>query len=590
MSTMNPVVLISCPNLPYFLGTFDTAHFRNWWRSAPFPDPLQYIKKGMHIYGRSHLCIAQRADGLWALYRSKNYGIDWQRVWLAAAGEMIYDIVLVTYGRAIMNTSTGFYETVNAGTSWTKVADLPAAPNAPAFYNIGGGDVLVCTDGRYIWRSADIARHWTQVCDMQQIQFPSAIYYSGTHKYTGPSLPAITGANGRVLAACGPFLIISEDAGLTWAYKLHWCQYNKNYASFYPPRSVVYDRLWPHSNVPKFLINQILVSSVDGPTGGDACFLVKYTDQYPVAGETELFSRVFKTFSATYAGYGYQKNWFFQYLFQQYISPQEGSQICAYDVPVTGAAYNDSLVFSAQTRADPASGQPIPSLKYSTDGGATWLDVDLESVQIGNSDGSPVSGGSMLDDNFARNTWSGPPCNNAGSWHYEELYRRQCLSYELELFLEQRKPVIETRQERIDALVSADHDKEQSTDALVEAEIPVRQQIDGTLEIVRPKEYHVTSFLEGIASNEQLLDSNVAASHTKNMQADACLWDNIETAYTLTSMLKKKRSAGYFCDTIIVVYKLMERLSDIERKSVQLLDIDVPDIPYLPYNSREESV
>ena len=45
MSTsMTPVVLVSLPNLPYLLGTFDTTSFKSWWRSAPFPDELVEIK------------------------------------------------------------------------------------------------------------------------------------------------------------------------------------------------------------------------------------------------------------------------------------------------------------------------------------------------------------------------------------------------------------------------------------------------------------------------------------------------------------------------------------------------------------------
>ena len=125
MSSMTPVALVSLPNLPYLLGTFDTQQFREWWRSAPFPDDLEDIKKGFHIYGRTHLVLAKRKDGRWAVYRSKNYGIDWERVWLAAEGEIIYDIVLITFGWAILNTSLGFYETTSAGKNWTLVLGLP---------------------------------------------------------------------------------------------------------------------------------------------------------------------------------------------------------------------------------------------------------------------------------------------------------------------------------------------------------------------------------------------------------------------------------------------------------------------------------
>lgn len=53
MSARTPVALIYLPNQPYLIGTFDTTNFTNWWRSKPFPDAIEFIKKGMHVYGRN---------------------------------------------------------------------------------------------------------------------------------------------------------------------------------------------------------------------------------------------------------------------------------------------------------------------------------------------------------------------------------------------------------------------------------------------------------------------------------------------------------------------------------------------------------
>jgi len=53
-----------------------------------------------------------------------------------------------------------------------------------------------------------------------------------------------------------------------------------------------------------------------------------------------------RTYSQVFMG-----NMFWRYLFQQYITPTEGSQISAYDLPVTGAAYNDKL--ASQHRQGP---------------------------------------------------------------------------------------------------------------------------------------------------------------------------------------------------------------------------------------------
>ena len=576
MSTsMTPVVLVSLPNLPYLLGTFDTTNFRQWWRSAPFPDDLEEIKKGFHIYGRSHLAIAKRKDGRWAIYRSKNYGIDWERVFLAAAGETIYDLVLITFGRAIMNTSLGFYETVNAGTSWSLVLGLPSAPNAPAFCNIGGGDVLMCTDGRYIWRSTNIARAWTQVCDMHAVgHLPTLHNY-----YTGLSIPTIAGACGRVLAANGPFLVRSDDGGLTWHYVAYWETYAGATGSP-PPHEIIYNRLY--TNPPGFLINQITVSSVDGVTGDDVCFLIKIDDIYPVAGTNTLFSRLFVTYTA-----GVYKNNYFKPIFQQYLTPSNGKQqVSCYDVPVTGANYNDRLAFSAQTRTDPVTGKSIPSLKYSADGGATWYDVDLNATQIGDPSNGGNYGGSIVDDNFAKLTWVAPACNNQGAYNFVELSRRQCQSYEMDAGVEKKN----TKSYQIGGTLVAHHTKSQNIDVITEATPAKPYNIDALAEGQVSKIYQIDRTLEGLVTKSHDLDAICVAGIPVNDWLDVLMWANIRKYYHLDAMLNGKIAKPYLVDAILVKDRLNEKLSTIEREMVQFLDIDVPGIPYAPLDSRQETL
>ncbi|MHB8123472.1 MAG: SpaA isopeptide-forming pilin-related protein [Desulfuromonadaceae bacterium] len=436
MSSMTPVVLVSLPNLPYLLGTFDTTQFRQWWRSAPFPDELENIKKGFHIYGRTHLALAQRKDGRWAVYRSKNYGIDWEGVFLGEAGEIIYDIVLITFGRAILNTSRGFFETVNAGTTWSLVLGVLAAPNAPAFCNIGGGDVLMCTDGRYIWRSTDIARSWTAVLDMRQVWHRK--YSTTLRQYTGPSLPCISGANGRVFVAHGPFLLRSDDGGLTFHIVIYWESSRALVGGLIPPEAVVWDRIWKKEEYltnPCFLISQILISSIDGPMGDDVVFCLKINDVRPVAGYTDLFAWTFKTWTSNPVS---MKNQHFKIIFQQYLTPSDsGNHLDSFEVAVLGQNYNDKLIFSAQTRID-AGGNRVPSLKYSVDGGENWIDIDITNIKIGDPEGGGNYGGSMMDDNFAKLTWVGPACCNSGHYDFIELSRRQCQSYEADVCVEKR--------------------------------------------------------------------------------------------------------------------------------------------------------
>lgn len=571
MSTMNPVVLISFPNLPYFIGTFDTTRFKIWWRSEPFPEAIQQIRKGMHIYGRSHLAIAQRTDGLWAVYRSKNYGIAWERVWLAAEGEEIYDIVLITFGRAIMNTSTGFYETVKAGTSWSKVADLPDAPNAPAFCNVGNGDVLFCTDGRYIWSSADIARSWTMVCDQQAISH-------GGRTYTGPSYPTIAGSCGQIVCAHGPFLTISPDGGTTWLSHKYWDMYR----SGSPPRSVVYDRL-PSNSKPSFLIKQLLLSSIDGPTPADVAMLLQSDDLLPMDKDGLLYSRTFKSTWIPAPGLG--QSW--KYMFQQLITPTESlQQLMGYDLPVTGQPYNDRLAFSAQTRLD-SSGQQVPSLKYSLDGGATWIDIDLQGIRMGTPEGVPVAGGSMLDENFAHITWGHGWCDNAGWWwQFSEIDRRQCQSFEQDVLIDGQG----LKDQSIDAIVSRNNSKSQSIDLLNERTNSQVQAADAELEGRASHLLKCDRLLEGIGTRPQQHDAVFSSAIDVPLEIDAGLWGNKRFRQRTDGLLQMKLSAPQLCDVVLVHFKLGERLAKIERTFPQVFDLDIPHVPTGPYDSRKETL
>lgn len=574
MTSQTPVVLVSLPNLPYLLGTFDTTRFRTWWRSAPFPDDIENLKKGFHIYGRTHLAIARRKDGRWAIYRSKNYGVDWERVFLASAGEVIYDLVLITYGRAVMNTSLGFYETVNAGTTWNLVLGVPGgAPNAPAFCNIGGGDILMCTDGRYIWRSTDIARSWSLICDMTTLRHSN--YYGGICYYNGPSAACIAGANGRVLVSHGAFLVRSDDAGVSFGPVASW---ERGPGLYTPPRNLIYDRMWDRPQNPGFIITQLIISSVDGLQWKDVAFLAKIDDIVPVYGTSELFSWVLKTWA---------DNEYWKPVFQQYITPTvDGEHLCSYDVAVMGASYNDKLVFSAQTRID-STGRSVPSLKYSVDGGATWTDVDLDKVKVGDPSEGGVYYNSIIDDTFAKLTWTAPPCNNHRTFNYIELYHAQCQSYELDVGIK----TTSSESYQLDTIACSKHTKTEDMDVVIAKPSKSRPyNVDALAEGQGSKIYRIDRTLEGTATKEQELDAIIHADNHVDDMLDAHILANIKKQYHLGVLLKWRAAAPYSIDTILVRNRLNERLSGIEREIVQFVDIDVPTIPYSPLDSRKETL
>ena len=620
MSARTPVAIVHLPNQPFLLGTFDTTNFKNWWRSKPFPDEIQFIKKGFHIFGRTHLAIAKRADGRWAIYRSLNYGIDWERVFLAAEGEVIYEAIIIKFGWAIVNTSAGFYETVKAGRegSWTKVSNLPGATATPAFCNVGMGDVLLCTDGRYIWRSTDKARHWTLVCDQASIGFRGWYKVIDSWEkngfawtYGSPLTPAIAGANGEVICAYGPWITISSDAGENWTngwidqwgivWKNCWDGFFQAFEKLsetggpvFPPRSIIYDR-FPESatSPPKFVIKQILVSSVDGPTIEGVSYVIRVDDLVPVPGETRLFSRVFYVHHGQYH-HPTHNVWAddngptFHPKFQQFMSPDDNlNQLSAYETAIVGESGMSRVVVSAQTTVD-SNGNQVPSLKYSINGGKDWVTLTVSNLKVADENGLPLAGGAFLDDSYAKSVWVGSSCDNYGSWSYIDGKRTQCQSYEMDVEIEGEK-TLETEQ-KVDAIVVKIGEKDDSVDAIVAKDQPKPYDVDGFIEGPNTKTYRIDRGIEDEVERTDSVDAIVAKDKDVEDSLDALIQKNQRLLYRVAVGLHDQNSKSYLVGVKIVKSGLIKRLSRIERLSPQMLDLYLPYIPYNPYDSAWEYV
>jgi len=622
MSLRTPVAIINLPNQPFLLGTFDTTNFQNWWKSKPFPDEIQFIKKGFHVFGRTHLAIAKRADGRWAIYRSLNYGIDWERVFLAAEGEVIYEAIIIKFGWVIVNTSTGFYESVKAGKdgSWTKISSLPGASATPAFCNAGVGDVLLCTDGRYIWRSTDKARHWTLVCDQASVG-TRGWYKVNTElwdlegfawTYGSPLTPAIAGANGEVVCAYGPWITTSEDGGLHWNVgwiDIWWFHWKNCWDGFYkgfeklsetggpvfPPRDIIYDR-FPKSatSPPKFVIKQILVSSVSGPSIEDVSYVIRVDDLIPAPGETKLFSRVFYVHHGQYYHPVHDTTWVddpgptFHPKFQQFLSPDENlNQLSAYETAILGEPGMNRIVVSAQTTVD-SNGNPTPSLKYSINGGKDWVTITVSNLKVADENGLPMASGAFLDDTYAKSIWVSPACDNYGWWNYIEEERTQCQSYEMDVEIEGKK-TLETEQ-KVDAIVVKIGEKDDSVDAIVAKDQPKPYDVDALAEGVGSKTYRIDRGIEGEVERTESVDAIVAKDKDVEDSLDALIQKNQRLLYRVAVGLHDQNSKSYLVGVKIVKSGLIKRLSRIERLSPQMLDLYLPYVPYNPYDSAWEYV
>ena len=607
MSARTPVALIYLPNQPYLIGTFDTTNFTNWWKSKPFPDAIEFIKKGMHVYGRKHLTIAKRTDGRWAVYLSKNYGIEWERVFLAEVGEVIYEMILIKAGWIILNTSLGFYESVKAGSdgSWTQISELPGATAVPAFCNIGAGDILLCTDGRYIWRSTDKALTWTLVCDQRAIggrrlhKSSSGLNLGFAWTYGSPLTPAIAGANGEVLCAYGPFITMSRDYGLTWddyiPPSIGWVLLN-NWDGFFPennrspPTSIIYDRFPTAANLPpKFIVKQILVSSVKRPLITDVCYVIRVDDLEPASGQTKLMSRVFYGYHGRYYS-DYHRLWgddvspAISYKFQQFLSPDENlNQLSAYENAIIGSDAIDRLIVSAQTTTD-ANGNTVPSFKYSKDGGVNWITIDLTSVKVAEGDGLPAYNGIFIDDNYAKSVWISGYCDNwRNLYPLGENEHTQTQSYEMDVEIEGWRWL--TEEDTVDAIVEKDGEEPESVDAVLEKSQAEPCPVDGLFEGVATKTYRIDRTLEGIPEKEVLVDSIVTIDKSEDDSVDAIFEKNIRLIYKVDMGLHDKNSRSYLVDTKLVKDDLNKRLARVRRTFPQVFDLWLPEIPQGVYNS-----
>lgn len=543
---MIPVTLVYLPGANYLLGTFDTADFSDWWISEGFAG-VDYVVKGVQTYGEIHLAICKMINGTWSIFQSKNYAQTWTEVYNTSYE--IFDIVRINFGWTIINCGDGFYESVNAGTDWSLVCGLPTAPIASAIANIGGGDVLICTDGRYIWRSTDYARNWTAVRvyehyteehegvppvyhddgDMQHIHHgnddPDTGYWPMGPQYTGPSVACVAGACGKVVVGHGPYGAWSVDGGVTfgsyWPWDYYWdtddtiiydAETGAEHCCFPPGQYVGRHR-------DDIIITQIVVSSVEGPTADDVMFLIKADDRNAFTHGAELedarFSRIYRTFSGlTKGGDPYYNHWLKYVFCQQLAAGETGPQLATYELLQAGADSVDRLVFIAQSKYDSALGKYIPSMRYSIDGGVTWTVLDVSTFTTDQGE-LPEGGGPFLDDDFAKLVWVTGFCNNGGYWDYSTGGMTRNMSYDM------------------DWLESEGEDKTVTYDA--------GAYVEGTDTAI----YRIRSRIEATHTKTADFDSIITANHNGTYTADGLLEKVIKVVYRAKGWISGPDSSNY---------------------------------------------
>lgn len=584
---MRAVSLVYLPNSNFLIGTFDPLHTTGWWISSGF-DNVEYVKKGMQIMGSIHLAICKELDGTWSIFRSEDYAQTWVRV-LNISYE-IYDIVEILPGRAIINTGNGFYETVTSGATWTLVLGLPSSPIAAAIANVGNGDILICSDGRYIWRSTNLARSWVQVCDQRSLG-GRKLYKDQDNKvdmgfswtYGSPLTPAVAGANGEVLCAYGPWISMSHDYGRTWneyarTYYGGWLIYNTwdGYASLdgCSKGSDIYSSLPSSANSPSsFQVKQILVSGVHGPLPSDVDYVVRI--------DGSNYSKVLYGHHGTYSTYHGTGVDISPSFWIRYTSPlvSDGTnQISAYEAT---SSFNsdiiDKILVSVTYKF--VDGVLVPSLIKSTDYGLTWKKVDLQLVEFELSSDKSIA---ITDETFASSTWVSIYCDNIRYPMLLSEYWRRLQSYDIDFMFQPFETMSETYDmlTKIEPPYKGEVEYEMGLYALGRHEVEMLH--DSLIEVTNLKSYLNAVIIENHYTMLYQVDEITEIDRLVSYEMAIWLERRVYKPYVMSYFTEIPGASSYSMGAFFVHVTV----PDIDWASPQWWNILFPDTTKAPLNSR----
>ncbi len=582
---MRAVTLVYLPGSNYLIGTFDPACTTDWWVSSGFTN-VETVEKGFHVLGSIHGAICKKTDGTWSMFKSDDYAQSWYEVLNIAY--RIYDAVIILPGRIIINTANGFYESTTSGNTWTLVLGLPTAPDAAAICNAGNGDVLFCTDGRYIYKSLDLARSWTMVCDQQNISGRHFGIFNGGetagYRWIGsPTYAAIAGANGVILAAHGPFLTMSADLGTTWARTYSWDCYHDAYAYHgFAPHSLVYSRFPTTSTeIAHFAIKQILISRTDGPYPWDVHFAVRYDDLDVASGNSYCYSRLFIGHEETASEDDHARSgpsWW--YVLGNIASPADNlNQISAYELPLSANAdHTERVLFSAQAKM--VNGVLTPSLATSIDGGYNWTKVDLTLVDF---ELPSDSGIAISDETFIQTSWSWGSCTNT-SWYNVtgSPHWRRLQSYDMDWIMKPYETVEETYDMRVKieppAIIEVEYDM--GLYALGRHLVPMLH--DSLIEVTNEKQYKQLLIIE--INRQKDFDHDLIVEVDREVSHEMSLWleRRVYKPYVMSYDTEVNSTASYGMGAFFAKVTV----PDIDWASPQWWNILFPDTTKAPLNSR----
>jgi len=384
---MRPVILVKLPNSATFVGTFDVENWRDWWKSEPLPGSVAKITDTDWAYGQYHVAICHMTNGTWSIYRSGDYGKTWYEVWNTPV--TLHGIIQIDPGWLLCSASDGWYESINSGLEWNKISSQ--APNCPIVVNLGD-DVLMAHDGLNVWKSVNKGRNWALKINARS--YTVYAYHNGKRRtggWSGDSYPALDGCGNQVIIGIGPYLFVSDNAGETW---------NESWW-YYDGASELFPQILPYTDK---RVLQVLLTDVSGSGPEDTAYMVRIYHKAAGIVRHYYMNRPYIGMSAR---------------FDQPFSGYTDGKLTAYQVLHPGASYYDQVVFSSQMARNTDTNTYYPSVKYSADGGWTWVDLNINDFKVFEGDPSQgvfSQGGPFIEDFLTKYSWSGDPCHNSGKY------------------------------------------------------------------------------------------------------------------------------------------------------------------------------
>lgn len=552
---MRSVVLSVVEGKNFILGTFDTTNYQSWWKSNSFPGSVEIIYKPIHVYGQYHVCIVKMLDGTYSIYRTSNMGKTWESVYNTS--DIIYTVVLIDYGWVIASTSSGWIESqIDSGKTWSTISSF--APGCQTVINVGD-NILFAHDCNFIWKSEDYARSWSKVLDCHNLTWQGFHGGSMTTKYASYVAPALCGYESRIVVGCGPYLLYSDDLGLTWTMPWEWMGDPAHLQPW----------LLPLTNR---RILQVINTDIRGHGPEEATLMVRVhlipegRVRYLVTNEngTRWFNTKFET---------------------QYHGDDVGA-ITAYSVSRVGTTERDIL--AVITTFDSLNN---PIVQHSTNGGWNWIYANTSTATVYQGDPSQeiVSdlGQQVFEEEYiATHTWMGAPCHNYGKWVNDYNKTIRGLSFDVDILDSFRKTVGYTLGYRTYITKETTYDfdivNQTALAKILSHDICTQNTVDESLLIGR--------CIQKMFETTYDIDIVNAIRLTSILSQDILSQKTIDNTYTIRMNTLESVDNSFGITMKLIDNHIDEIMTSIARYTPQAPDVRYPNIGYRPYDSRTQRV